>query len=295
MIPGFIILIIFFIMAAAMMTKRLPTFLALPIMAVLIGTVSAVSNCMPLNAKEGNSLTNFIFQTILTEGSVKLAQAMMYTLFGAVLSQVVLKTGIAEKIIKISAELAGDKKLIIAFFLFLATAVVFTSLTGLGSVIMIGTLALPILIGCGFTPLYAGSVLLFGICLGGIFNAAGWGFFTQVLNIELSVVKDFAVGYGVILTIVAVIFIITENFRDGSRFAWSIDLNEEIKKDVPVPALLTPLIPVLLITIPALKWPIIPAFIFAIIYGAVTTNIKNTIPTLTSSIIDGLKDMAPVI
>lgn len=294
MYAGILIVIVFLIMAFAMVTKRLSTLLALPLMAILIGFIAAFAKGLPRHTLEGASIFKFIFEVIITDGAVRLAPAMMYALFGAILSQVVLKTGIAERIIKLAAEMAGDKKILVAIFLVLATAAAFTALTGLGAVIMIGTLVLPILIGSGISPAFAGALLLFGISLGGVFNAAMWGFYVDALSLDLSIVKRFAVSYGIILALMTAVFLFIENFREGKRFRWA---REEPKplKSVPGLSLLTPILPVLLIILPWTKWPIIPAFIAACIYGVMMTNIKNSVPVLTASIIEGLKDMAPVI
>ncbi|MBI2252535.1 MAG: transporter [Armatimonadetes bacterium] len=289
MLSGIIIIIIFLIMAFLMITKRMPTLLALPFMAILIGITAGIASY--LNAK---SLSGFIFNTIITEGSVYLAQAMMYSVFGAILSQIVLKTGIAEKIVKTAAELGGDKKIFLALFLVLAAAITFTSLTGLGAVIMVGTLILPIMMGSGLSPLLSSSLLLFAISLGGIFNAANWGFYSDALKINLEVIRQFSLSYGIILAIITLIFILIEAKKENTRFNWSIEIPAP-KIQIPAISLLTPLIPVLLILLPYTKWPIIPAFITAILFGAITTNPKKIIPTLTAAIIEGLKDIAPVI
>lgn len=294
MLASILIIIVFAIMAALMMTRRLAALLALPFMAIIIGIIVACFSNLPLNAQEGESFYHFIFETIFTLGPVRLSSAMMYAIFGSMLSQVVLKTGIAENIVKIAAELAGDRKIVIAIFLAIASAVVFTSLTGLGAVILIGTLVVPILVGTGIPPVVAGGILLFSISLGGMFNAAMWGFYQDALKLDLAVVKQFVFSYGILLFVAMLVFIIIEILIKKQRFAWSVSIPVSAKK-IPKIALLTPIIPVFLIMLPWTKWPIIPAFVVGIFYGLLTTEPKKAIQNMAAAVIEGIKDMAPVI
>jgi C4-dicarboxylate transporter, DcuC family len=277
-----------------MITKRLSTILAMPVMAIAIGLISSLSAGLPLMAREGNSVAQFIFQQILTEGSVKLAKAMMYAIFGAILSQVILKTGIAERIVKTAAELAGDKKILVALLLTGASALVFTSLTGLGGFIMIGTLVLPVMIAAGISAQLASSLLLFSLAVGGIFNAANWGFYESALKIDLSTIRSFSVVYGSMLAVVMLVFLFIEIKRDRVRFTWSVSIPSEPAR-VPPLAFLTPLLPVFLILNPWFRWEIIPAFMVSALYGVLATDPRRAIATLTAAVIEGLKDIGPVL
>jgi C4-dicarboxylate transporter, DcuC family len=294
MLPALLIILAFVILALLMVSKKLPTLLALPIMAVVTGLIAALFSGLPLTSKEGSSVTQFIFLSILTEGSIKLAKAMMYAIFGAILSQVVLKTGIAERIVKTAAELAGDKKMIVALFLTTASALVFSSLTGLGGFIMIGTLVLPVMIAAGLSAQLASSLLLFSLAVGGIFNAANWGFYESALKVDLSTIKTFSVTYGIMLAVVTIVFMVIEVSRDRIKFAWSLELPRDDRR-VPPLAFLTPILPVILILNPWYHWDIIPAFMVAALYGVLTTDARRSIATITAATIEGLKDIGPVL
>ncbi|HXE72855.1 MAG TPA: hypothetical protein VNO81_09345, partial [Candidatus Nitrosotenuis sp.] len=170
MIAGVLIVLIFLVAAGLMITRRVPALLALPGMALAIGLVAGLAAGLPWQppaapegAQPGPSLSGFLLDKILTQGASRLAAAMMFAIFGAILSQVVLRQGIARQIVRTAAEFAGDRKLLLAFLLTAAIAVAFSSLSGLGAVIMIGSLALPILIGAGLSPTYSGCLLLWAI------------------------------------------------------------------------------------------------------------------------------------
>lgn len=293
MLPGILILLIFLVAAALMYTRRLPALLALPMMAVLIGVVAGVSAGLPWEAPEGEaSLRQLLFDKILTDGAKRLAGPMVTTMFGAILSQVVMRQGIAQHLVRLAAEYAGDRKQLLALVLFLAVAFNFSALSGLGAVIMVGGLVLPILVSSGFTGLYAASVMLLGIAIGGIFNPANWRFFIDLLGIPRETVQNYAVQLALILAVIAVFYIFFEGRRQNKVFAWAA-LNLEETPRVPVYALLTPVLPPLLML--TLKWPDIPAFIVAILFGCLVTQPKRLVSNLTASMLEGLKDVAPVL
>ena len=75
---GIVVCIIFIIIAALMMTRKLPALLAMPVLAVAIAAVAG----MPLMKGEEN-----IFSTVLTNGSLKLASNYVIVIFASWLAQ----------------------------------------------------------------------------------------------------------------------------------------------------------------------------------------------------------------
>jgi hypothetical protein len=217
----------------------------------------------------------------------------MYAVFGSILSQVVMRQGIAERMVRVAAELAGDKKMALAVILTAVIAGCFFALTGLGAVIMIGSLALPIMIGAGLSPAFSACLMLFAISIGGCFNFANLGFYQTTLNLDIETVKRFSLSYGIMLAVFAGLFLLWHAGRERGRMAWALDLGVERQRSVPVAAFLTPLLPIVLIW--GLAWPIIPAFLVGVFYGLLTTEPKRVIPNLTAAILEGLKDISPVI
>ncbi len=295
MIASILIIIVFLIFAFLMITKRISALLAMPFMAFFIAAIAGIFSGMPFFNSGKDDLFGFLFNTVLAEGPSRLATAMMYTVFGSILSQIVQKTGIAERLVKTAAELAGDKKLIVAAFLTVASTAVFGSVTGLGGFIMVSSLVLPVMMAAGLSPLLSSCLILFSLSIGGIFNPANWGFFKDALGVELSVIKQLSISYAVLLSIVCVIFLLVEYVREKRRISWSINISAEKTVKISPLALITPVIPIVLIINPFYSFPVVPSFIIASIYGIVFTDIKKFIPTLTASIIDGIKDIAPVI
>jgi C4-dicarboxylate transporter, DcuC family len=296
-------------MAGLMMTRRLPALLALPGMAAAIALVVGIAahlpwSSPPTSAPDSESLRHLLFDTVLTQGASRLSGAMMYTVFGAIFSQVVMRQGIAARFVRVAAEFAGERKLLLAGGLTAAVSVSFASLTGVGSVIMVGNLTLPILMGAGLSAEFSACLLLFGIALGGIYNPANMGFYKEVLKLDTAYVSRFAAVYGGLMALTTLAFLLIEGRRERGRYAWAVQV-EDRRPQVPLPALLTPLLPIGLILLPGLAlgplslpgqpWPIIPAFIAGILYGCLTTRPAQLIGDLTACVLEGLKDVGPVL
>lgn len=191
-ITGVFILAGFFAFAGLMIAKILPTILAMPLMAAWVAAVVQMPFPIYLN-------------TVLLGGAVKLGSAMTVVIFGAMFARVVMKTGVSGTIIKKAAELAGDQPRTIAIVMTLATAFVFFGMSGLGAVIMVGSITLPIMMSAGISPLTASVLLLFGIQTGLMVNAANYGTYIGIFG--GTVVTSYYVPAVCISIIVTMIFI----------------------------------------------------------------------------------------
>lgn len=283
MLQSILILLVFVLCAIGMMSRKVPAILALPAMAILIAIVAKIPGTEILNDIVGN-------------GSVRLSAAMAAAMFGGMLSQVVNKTGIANDIIKRAAELAGDKPLIVAIVIAIAVAFVFTSIGGLGAFIMVGTIVLPIMISVGIGGLVAGSIMLLAFKVGILFNIYNYAFYSDVLGIPVQELKVFALVYGVITALGALVFIMMNVKKSKTSTAWAMPNASSIKnekKNVPLYALATPIVPILLVFV--WKVHVIPAIIIGAIYGILTTKPKDFINLFSSSLIEGVKESAPAV
>src|SRR5207302_1853900 len=187
-VMALLIFILFLVFAALMYTRRLPALLALPTMAVLIAVLPALRH--PLDE----------IALVFDKGVTRLAGAMVNAVFGAILAQVVFTSHIAQTLVKKASELAGDRPVPVALCMMLATAAAFLAIGGLGAVIMIGTLVLPVMIGVGMRPLAASCIFLFGVSIGLQWNVAGWGFYQDVLKVPVGSVALFATITGIPLS-----------------------------------------------------------------------------------------------
>ncbi len=159
---GIAIVLVFLLLAGLMVARILPALLAVPLMAIATAALAG----SPPDAVAG----------VIVHGAVQLAPVYATVIFGALLSRVVLATGIAETIVTYAAEFGGDQPLVLALILCAAVALLFTSVTGLGAIIMIGTIVLPVMMTVGVPRATAATLFLLAFGLGYILNIAQWTF-----------------------------------------------------------------------------------------------------------------------
>src|SRR3989442_29107 len=106
---------------------------------------------------------NDIQAKVLQQGGVQFAGAVIIIVFGAWFAQVMIQTGIAESVIRSAVELAGDRPMVTAMTINLVTALLFTSMYGVGAAIAIGVIALPIMMSQGIPARVAAPTFTIGI------------------------------------------------------------------------------------------------------------------------------------
>lgn len=142
-----------------------------------------------------------------------LANAMIAAFFGGMLSFIMQKSGVAQNMIKQGAELIGDNPLGVAFFSMMLVALVFTTIGGLGAIIMVAIVVLPMLGTVGVPPMVAGGILLFGISMGGVMNAQNWVLYVDVLGLPEKQVRNFALVMFLLMGWMGLLFITLELIR----------------------------------------------------------------------------------
>lgn len=292
-----LIVIIFVAMCILMYTKKLSAMFALPLMAFLIALVSGI----PFTDVTVDGVTSKGILTLLfVDGPGRLASSIFMVIFGAILSQMIRTSGIAEAIIKKVSELAGDRPLVLGIAFFIILSILFITLGGLGSVIMIGTIVLPIMTSVGIAPLTAGCILLFALSTGGIFNFANWGLYISALGLTVEEIRFFAYFLGGVFLIIGILFVVIETRKGGKllrrekRHNWAAPaVNAEPERKVHWYAMLTPIVP--LIFVLGLGTDIITGFVVATLYCLVTTISKDSMQRLTKAVIQGISDSAGAI
>ncbi len=281
-----LVILVFIVCAALMLARKVPAMLAVPAMAVAVAVVVRT----PLDQ---------ILNRVITSGATRLAEAYMMVLAGAVLGRVVMQTGIAEGLIKRAAEFGGDRPLAVAITLMTAVALLFTVLFGLGAIIMVGSLALPIMMSIGVPRKLAGVLFQLAFALGFIFNIGMWGFYQKALHLDPQAVKDFAAMLAVIDGAVIVVFLLIASRRMSAYGAWAVVLEaeaargSEVKRPVPLVALAAPLVPLALHV--GLEWPVVPSFLAGTLFGVLITRPREVVRQLSSAAVKGLEDVAPAV
>ncbi len=287
MIPA-LLLAIFAIFAALMFARLVPALLAVPGMAVAV----ALTVGLPLDD---------LLDHVIAAGSLRLAPAYVAVCAGAMLSRVMMETGIAEGIITRAAEFGGDRPMAVSAGLLAATAVLFTSLTGLGAVIMVGTLVLPIMMSLGVGRRLTAVLFLMAYATGFVFNIALWRLYRELLQLEPgSALPPDIPRYAAALTAISALLVagyaIVAVRRAGAVSFWSAAEPGELiarrdRRRAPLVSLATPLVPLLLYV--GLGWRELPAFLAGALFGALAGAPRHAVRVLTTALVRGVEDVAP--
>jgi len=198
-----IALLVVFIVITLLMSKRIwPAMLALPILAIFISIISGIH-------------LEDIFKYVIGEGTLMLTEPMVIAMLGGVLSLLMQKTGIAEGFIKKGAELAGDKPFTISIIMLIFIILLFTSLGGLGAMIMVGSIVLPILTSVGIGALTSGVIMLMGVNIGGMFNFGNWSLYINALDLTKEEVQQFVSVMVVVAFLGAMVYLGVQLYHDG--------------------------------------------------------------------------------
>lgn len=190
-------LVVFVVMALLMASRRLSALLALPLMAVLLSLIGGIPG-------------RDILDEVLAKGAVKLNAAYTTTMFGAMLAELLNRLGVVKSLVRWVAEFAGDNPFVLGSAITLVTALLFSTLGGLGAVIMVGTIILPVMLSIGIPSIAAGALFLFGISLGGMFNIANWQLYMDVLSIPRDQIVAFVLPFALLLSGIITIFLTIE-------------------------------------------------------------------------------------
>jgi len=289
---GVALIAVFLLFTALMYLKRISAMLALPIMALLLAMIAKVPN-------------QYILQNILEDGADPVIHALMATIFGGILALFIKNQGIATVFVRYAAELGGDRPIAVAISIMLATSVLFMTLGGLGAVIMVGTIILPIMLSLGIAPQTAAGVMLIGISMGGCLNIGNWQLYISLLKVSIVQVQQFALVMAALHFVVGLIFCVWSLRRSQLRRFWPAP--GEISSSGSTPpvrrlALLTPVIPLILVLVPSLldiaqaefnwstqfdlpRWPIVPAFIAGLLFALLTANAEGEIALISLMIL----------
>lgn len=199
-----LIILVFIAMALSMFFRVIPALIALPVMAILIAVFGGVTLSDTINY-------------VIGEGSLKLSTAYTIAIFGSMLSVLLQKTGVAESFIKKGAELSGDNPWTIAVLMLVLIILLFTTLGGLGAIIMVATIVLPIMSSVGLSSITVVGIFLLGLSIGGTLNVGNWAVYIDVMGLSVSEVKPFALIIFSLSFVAALVYITVQLYRDGQE------------------------------------------------------------------------------
>lgn len=286
-----LILLVFAGITALMIGKKIPTILALPLLGVIIAVIAGVPFMTP--AEEGGQT---LMAHVIGGGSSRLAGTMIAAIFGSMFAKVIQKQGVSNAIIRKAAELAGDKPLTIAFVLTLACVIVFSALGGAGAVIMVATIVIPLMLSAGIKATVAAGCFLMGLGLGGLFNVANYAFYAEAIGMDMELVKSTSLVLALISAIVTIAYILINVRGKAVRSTWAMpntNFESKTQEDVNIFALIAPLLPILFVFF--FKFSAEVSLLISIIYTILVTKPSQIIQIASSSLVEGIQDVAGVI
>ncbi len=262
-----------------MYLRWMPAIVAVPCMAIAMSLAARV----PATDLGG----------IVTSGAVALAPFYVAVVFGALLGRVTIETGIARAIVNLAAEYGGEQPFALTLMLCAIVALLFTSLSGLGGIIMVGSIVLPIMMTAGVPRTIAATTFLMGFALGFIFNIANWTFYKNFFGVEQPELMRYAIVLAVLDAVALLVYAAVSFRRERGYATWAVAAQPDEAPRVPAVALLTPVLPLLLYYV--LRFDAAPAFIVAAVFGAVVTRPDRAVQRLVAAAIRGLEDVAPAV
>jgi hypothetical protein len=247
-----------------------------------------------------------ILSMVYAEGPAGYARSILVNVFfGAFFGRILIDTGIAATLIRKVVELGGDKPRVTMSALCIVTSIIFMSMTGIGPVISIAVIVLPIMLSLGI-PAPVALFSFMGSIMAGIFgNIVN---FKQYQGIFASF-NEAAVDYtfneyfrfgiiGMVVSLVIVLIVSNIFMNKKTARAWAAAKGTSNNENAPAYSWIAVILPVLGVIV--LDFPIIPGFILSGIYALITTKkLKGSYSDIcrmfAKLFTDGTIDVAPMV
>lgn len=239
---------------------------------------------------------NTAIQKVFAEPALNYGPTIIYIVFGSWFGRVLVDSGIAPAISEETNAVGKKKPLIAAILVILVTTLIFVSAYGVGSVIAIGVILLPILLSVGLPRDLALSVFSLAIGAPMYINVV---LFNQI---KVFFPKDVYGGkyleFGIMATLVQLVAVIImliihrkrinpANAEENLKIIGAADATEEQIKRVPKIAYVVPIIPVFMNMV--FGWDAIPALTLATLIAIFITGNGTTFKKFTDFLNDTIK------
>lgn len=283
------------------------------VMATLWMGMSLIGNAISPNPSMKDLTWVQVLENVYQTGPASYASSILVNIFfGAFFGRVLMDTGIAATLIRKVVELGGDKPRITMTLLCIVTAACFTSMTGIGPVISIAVIVMPILQALGIPAAIALFAFMGSIMSGILLNITNFAQYQTILGgIQDRFLKKYTYNdyfaFGLIAAIIAlVIVVIVANLalsRKKARHAWAATAAPAAQDNAPWYSWISVILPVLLVVFVKYKkvaFPIILAFIVSALYALLTCRkfkggFAAVCRMIAKQFADGAIDVAPMI
>ncbi|ABX44114.1 V-type ATP synthase subunit I [Lachnoclostridium phytofermentans] len=276
-------------------------------MSVFWVALALIGNAIAPNASmEGKKVIDVLTDVFQTGPENYGKSILVNIFFGAFFGRILIDTGIAATLIRKVVELGGDKPRVTMTLLCVVTSIIFTSMTGIGPVISIAVIVLPIMLSLGIpSPIALFSFM--GSIMAGIFgNIVNFKQYQQIFATANPSYADYDYNayfkFGIIAMVVSliVVLVVANIFMNKKKLshAWAATADTGNTENAPVISWISVILPV--IGVVAFQIPIIFGFIISGLFALLTcgklkggfTNIGRL---LAKQFADGAIDVAPMI
>jgi len=220
---------------------------------------------------------NVAVQKVFAEPALNYGSTIIYIVFGSWFGRVLVDSGIAPAISQRTAKAGNKNVMLAAILVVLVTALIFVSAYGVGSVIAIGVILLPILLSLGIPRKIA--LTAFTLSIGApmylnlvLFNQIK-AFFPHASYGGKYLIFGFAAMAVQLIAVVIYLFINRKSFNvanaeENLKIVGAEVSNERI--NIPWPAFLVPVMPVFMNLV--FKWDAIPSLVLATLLAMLLTG-----------------------
>lgn len=250
---------------------------------------------------------NTAIQKVFAEPALNYGPTIIYIVFGSWFGRVLVDSGIAPAISEATNKVGKKKPLIAAILVIVVTAFIFVSAYGVGSVVAIGVILLPILLSVGVPRDIA--LIAFSLAIGASM------YVNVVLYNQIKAFFPHAVYGGkylqfgwtaaiVQLVIVILFLVIMRKKFDPSKadenlkaIGASFEEKDSDEKKVPYIAYIVPVIPVAINML--FQWDAIPSLVLSIIIAMLLTGkmkgYKKTVDFINDTVSQAISDISGLI
>ena len=172
-------------------------------------------------------------------------------------------------------------------------AVLFTSISGLGGIIMVGSIVLPIMMTAGVPRKIAANLFLMSFALGYIFNITNWTFYTTFFGVTQEHLMRYAALLAVIDAIALFAYASAAFYRSRNYATWAVAARPTRAALAFRPSRCSRR---------CCRWcsttfeiEAAPAFLIAAVFAVLVTQPRLAIERLVAAAIRGVEDVAPAI
>lgn len=248
---------------------------------------------------------NVAIKKIFAEPALNYGPTIIYIVFGSWFGRVLVDSGIAPAISAATNKVGKKKPLLAAVLVALVTCLIFVSAYGVGSVIAIGVILLPILLSVGLPRDLALSVFVLSIGAPMYLNVVLYNqmkaFFPKA--VYGGKYLEFSIAAMIVQMVAVLIFLFVHRKQidptkadENLAIIGAADNADEVKS-VPVISYLVPIIPVVMNML--FKWDAVPALTLGTLIAMLLTgqfkDYKHSIQFMNDTIKTAISDIAGLI